>query len=290
VSSTQSGYPGSNAVDGNTGTRWASATTNLAWIYVDLQTNYNITEVDLNWEAAFATSFQIQVSSDTTNWTTIYNTTTGPGGIQNLTLLSGTGRYVRMYGTVRATVYGYSLWEFSVFGTLPAPTNQPPVLAAIADQTVIAGGTLLVTNSASDPDAPPQLLTYSLLNPPTGAVIDTNSGVFTWRPAIAQAPSTQPVAVVVSDNGVPSLSATQSFTVTVIQPVNPVLKLVSITNGQFGFWINGDTGPDYTVMASTDLTSWNPVFTTNSPALPCFWVDTNSLAYPNRYYRAVLGP
>jgi hypothetical protein len=290
VSSTQSGYPGSNAVDGNTGTRWSSASSDPQWIYVDLQATYNITEVDLNWEAAYAKSFQIQVSSDAINWTNIYSTSTGTGGIQNLTGLSGTGRYVRMYGTVRGTIYGYSLYEFAVFGTVPAPTNHPPVLAAIADQTVLAGVTLLVTNSASDPEAPPQSLTYSLLNPPTGAVIDTNSGLFTWRPAMAQAPSTQTVAVVVSDNGVPSMSDTQSFTVTVIQPVNPVLNLVSITDGQFGFWINGDTGPDYTIMASTDLTSWNPVFTTNSPALPCYWVDTNSLAYPNRYYRAVLGP
>ena len=26
----------------------------------------------------------------------------------------GTGRYIRMYGTTRATQYGYSLWEFGV--------------------------------------------------------------------------------------------------------------------------------------------------------------------------------
>ena len=37
--------------------------------------------------------------------------------MQTLTV-TGTGRYVRMYGTARATAYGYSLWEFQVFGTL----------------------------------------------------------------------------------------------------------------------------------------------------------------------------
>ena len=277
-------------MDGNIGTRWASVWTEIPqWIYVDLRATYNITEVKLNWEAAYATSFQIQVSSDATNWTSIYSTTTGPGGVQDLTGLSGTGRYVRMYGTVRATTYGYSLWEFQVYGT-PVPTNQPPVLAAIPNQTILAGRTLLVTNSASDPDTPPQPLTFSLLTPPTNAAINSSSGVFTWRPTIAQSPSTQTVAVVVSDNGVPIMSATQSFTVTVIQPAVPVLNAVSITNGQFGFWINGDTGPDYTILASTNLTSWNPVFTGNSPAVPYFWVDTNSLAGPMRFYRAVLGP
>ncbi len=50
------------------------------------------------------------------NWTTIYSTTTGTGGTQTLSV-SGTGRYLRMYGTVRGTGYGYSLWEFQVFGT-----------------------------------------------------------------------------------------------------------------------------------------------------------------------------
>jgi hypothetical protein len=169
-------------------------------------------------------------------------------------------------------------------------TNHPPVLAAIATQSILAGRTLLVTNSASDPDAPPQLLTYSLLSAPAGSSINTNNGVFNWRPAIAQSPSTQAVAVVVSDNGAPVLTATQSFTVTVIKPALPTLNAASITNGKFGFWMNGDTGPDYTIQVSTNLTSWNPVFTSNSPALPYFWVDTNPVSYPFLFYRVLLGP
>lgn len=48
-------------------------------------------------------------------WTTIYSTTTGAGGTETLTV-NGSGRYVRMVGTARATGYGYSLWEFLVFG------------------------------------------------------------------------------------------------------------------------------------------------------------------------------
>ena len=284
------GFPGSNAVDGNTGTRWSSAFSDPQWIYVDLQGTYNITEVKLNWEPAYAKSYQIQVSSNAVDWTTIYSTTAGAGGIADLGGLSGTGRYVRMYGTVRATTYGYSLWEFEIYGTVPAPINHAPVLAAIADQTILAGRTLLVTNSATDADAPPQLLAYSLSSLPAGASIDTNSGLFTWRPAIAQSPSTQTVAVVVSDNGSPILTATQSFKVTVTRPVTPALNAVSLSNGRFGFWINGDTGPDYTILASTDLASWIPVFTTNSPPLPCFWADPNSAAYPLRFYRTVLGP
>ena len=282
-------YPGSYAVDGNLSTRWASAWSDPQWIYVDLGGTYNIYEVWLDWEAAYATSFQIQVSSDAVNWTNIYSTTSGAGGIQDLTGLSGAGRYVRMYGSARGTTYGYSLWEFQVYGT-PASANQPPVLAPISNQSILAGRTLLVTNSAADPDVPPPILRFSLLTAPTNATIDTNSGLFSWRPTIAQSPSTQTVAVVVSDNGTPSLSATQSFTTTVIRPSAPVLTAGPLTNGNFGFWINGDSGPDYTILASSNLTSWAPLFTSNSPVLPYFWVETNSAAGPIRFYRTILGP
>jgi len=167
--------------------------------------------------------------------------------------------------------------------------NQSPVLASILNQTIPAGRVLIVTNSASDADVPTQALTFNLLNGPTGAVIDTNTGLLTWRPTIAQSPSTQSVAVVVSDNGMPSMSATQSFLVTVTRPAVPTL-VPAATNGSLGFWITGDTGPDYTIESSTNLTSWSFVSTTNSPALPWYWVDTNAHDSPLRFYRAVLGP
>ena len=148
----------------------------------------------------------------------------------------------------------------------------------------------MVTNSASDADVPPQTLAYSLPSAPAGASINTNSGVLTWRPTIAQSPSTQTVAVVVSDSGMPILSATQSFTVTVTRPVSPTINAAPITGGQFGFWINGDTGPDYTILMSTNLVSWSSLATSDSPALPYFWVDTNSAIFPYCFYRVLLGP
>jgi hypothetical protein len=115
-SSVQAGYPASNAVDGNLSTRWSSAFSDPQWLQVDLGATHTISKVVLNWESAYATAFQIQTSPDGTNWTTIYSTTTGTGGTQTLTV-TGSGRYVRMYGTTRATGYGYSLWEFQVYGS-----------------------------------------------------------------------------------------------------------------------------------------------------------------------------
>src|SRR5690606_1423473 len=75
---------------------------------------------------AYGSSYQIQVSPNASTWTTIYNTTTGNGGIDDLTGLSGTGRYVRMYGTQRGTQWGYSLWEFEVFGTESSGSGPIP--------------------------------------------------------------------------------------------------------------------------------------------------------------------
>ena len=109
-------FPASNATDGNLGTRWSSAFSDPQWIQVDLGQSYNISHVTLTWEAAYARSYQIQTSPNGTTWTNIFSTTTGDGGTDDLAV-TGTGRYIRMNGTARATPYGYSLFEFAVQGT-----------------------------------------------------------------------------------------------------------------------------------------------------------------------------
>ena len=110
------GTPAASAFDGNAGTRWSSAFSDPQWVQVDLGATHALCKVNLQWETAYATAFQVQTSNDGTTWTPVYSTTTGTGGTQSLSV-SGSGRYVRMYGTARATQYGYSLWEFQVFGS-----------------------------------------------------------------------------------------------------------------------------------------------------------------------------
>jgi len=126
ASSTENaGFPASNAVDGNTGTRWSSAFSDPQWLEVDLGSSQSICQVTLNWETAYGKAFQIQTSANNSTWTTIYSTTAGTGGTQTLPV-TGTGRYIRMYGTARATPYGYSLWEFQVYaGTSASPSPSP---------------------------------------------------------------------------------------------------------------------------------------------------------------------
>ncbi|MDX3134101.1 discoidin domain-containing protein [Streptomyces europaeiscabiei] len=108
--------PASAAVDGNTGTRWSSAFGDPQWLSVDLGATATISQVVLRWESAYGRAFQIQTSDNGTSWTTIHSTTTSTGGVQTLDV-DGNGRYVRVHGTRRGTAYGYSLWEFQVYGS-----------------------------------------------------------------------------------------------------------------------------------------------------------------------------
>jgi beta-glucosidase len=140
-------FPTSSAVDGNTGTRWSSAFSDPQWLEVDLGSSQAICQVTLTWETAYATAFQIQVSPDGSTWTSIYSTTTGTGGTQTLPV-SGTGRYIRMYGTARATQYGYSLWEFGVYGTGSGSTTCGTADAAL-NQPATASSTENVSFPAS---------------------------------------------------------------------------------------------------------------------------------------------
>jgi hexosaminidase len=115
VSSTETAdFPGPAAVDGDPATRWSSLYSDPSWIQVDLGAAVPVKRVVLRWETAYGKAYQIQTSNDRTTWTTIYTTTSGDGGVDDLTV-NGNGRYLRMYGTQRGTGWGYSLWELEVY-------------------------------------------------------------------------------------------------------------------------------------------------------------------------------
>lgn len=130
----------SKAVDGNTTTRWSSQFSDSQWIQVDLGASATLSSVVLRWEAAYGKSFQVQTSTNGTSWTNAATITNGTGGNQTINV-SGTARFVKLNLTARATGYGYSLWEFQVFGeggsTTPTYSPKPlPPAPAGADTTV----------------------------------------------------------------------------------------------------------------------------------------------------------
>src|SRR6185295_11106606 len=114
-------YAATYATDGNLNTRWSSQFSDPQSIYVDLGARYDLCRIVLHWEAALGKDFKIQVSDDASVWTditSIINNVT----FDNYIPVKATGRYVRMAGTQRGTIYGYSLWEFEVYGK-PAAVN-----------------------------------------------------------------------------------------------------------------------------------------------------------------------
>ncbi|MGW2043146.1 discoidin domain-containing protein [Streptomyces virginiae] len=125
ASSTEgAGTPASAAVDGDNGTRWSSQFADPQWIQVDLGAPAQLSQVVLRWETAHARAYRIELSTDGSNWTTAHSTTAGTGGVQTLDI-TGTARHVRVYGTERATAWGYSLWEFQVYGTTGTGPTLP---------------------------------------------------------------------------------------------------------------------------------------------------------------------
>lgn len=108
--------------------------------------------------------------------------------------------------------------------------NNPPVLAGIPNRNIGEGTLMTATSSATDPDTPPQMLTYSLdPTPPTGASINPTNGTVTWTPTEAQGPGTYFITVRVTDNGEPPQSDITTFTV-IVNEVNTAPVLAPIPN------------------------------------------------------------
>ncbi len=149
-----------------------------------------------------------------------------------------------------------------VFMNVPTPRtnniyNTPPVLAAINNVILTLGQTVAFTANATDADVPAQTLAFSLgAGAPVGASI-TTGGQFTWTPT--NAPRTNSINVIVTDNGTPPASATRAFTVT----VNPLPQLTGagVNAGQFVLSWSTSVGQNYQVEYKNNLTApvWTPL-------------------------------
>ncbi|SCF21103.1 discoidin domain-containing protein [Micromonospora mirobrigensis] len=191
-SSENAGTAAGYATDGNPGTRWSSAFGDPQWLQVDLGATATVSQVTLSWEAAYARAYQIQTSTDGASWTTVYATTTGDGGTDDLTV-TGTGRYVRVYGTARATAYGYSLWEFQVYGTTGTGTGCGATNAAQGRPATASSVENAGTPAAAAVDGNPGTRWSSAASDPQWLRVDLGGSqsicrvTLTWEAAYARA-------------------------------------------------------------------------------------------------------
>ena len=113
-------------VDHDLNTRWASQFNNDEWIYYDFGEEYSFNSISIVWEAAHADSYSIQTSNNAETWTTVKTIVNSQGGSENLSLTTGTkGRFLRVRGISRSTVYGYSIYETTFFGELATQDDEP---------------------------------------------------------------------------------------------------------------------------------------------------------------------
>ena len=139
----------------------------------------------------------------------------GPGNYFLTVRVADTGNFPPLSNTVTFTL-------------VVSEVNTPPTLTVPPDQTVAPFHTLVLTNAASDADLPAQPLVFSLVSGPTGAVVNTNTGVFSWTPSLTQSPSTNIIVIGVSDG---FATITSNFTVRVFDTENP--QIVCPTNLAF---------------------------------------------------------
>ena len=219
------------AVDGNQMTRWASAAgVDPSWIAVDLGAATTVNQVLLRWEAAYGSAYQIQGSLDGATWTNLYKQRNGVGGAENITFAPVSARYLRMYGITRGTQYGYSLYEFEVYGppasalsiTTP-PTNQSATIGGTATFSVVASGT-----------AP---FTYQWLR--NGVVLAGANGSSYTTPILTAADSGAQFTVTVGNAAGTATVTSVPATLTVSSyAVYPGFLGVDLVNNTHGQWTN----------------------------------------------------
>ncbi len=123
-----------NAVDTDINTRWSSAFADPQAITLDYGTSKTFSRVLLTWQNSYAVDYRVEASVNGLSWTNLITVVNSDGGVDDLTGLSGQGRYLRITGTRRSGTFGYSLWEMEAFGpatTLAAKAAQPQDAATI---------------------------------------------------------------------------------------------------------------------------------------------------------------
>jgi len=155
------------------------------------------------------------------------------------------------------------------FSVVVNEVNSPPVLSSIGDKTVATGQLLSFSNVVNDPDLPAQALSFSLgAGAPAGANVDAASGVFTWTPSSGQSPSTNSLSIRVADDGTPSLSATQTFTVFVVAAIR-ITDIHPLSASQMSITWETEVGKSYQLEYRDNWNStpgWQPLSGTQATA------------------------
>ena len=285
------------AVDGDPATAWNSAAADPQSLSVDLGATTNIGRVRLTWDVHYARSYQIRVSNDNANWTTLYNTTNGGGNIEDLAV-SGSGRYVQLYATQSNGGAGCSLKEIEVFSgsgnsgggntnttgtvwvedSLPAgatpgadndswnwvSSNPTPFSGALANQSTLAAGLhqhyFYGASATLAVHAGDTLSTYVYLdpaNPPSEIMLQWNDGTWEHRAFWGANPITYGTAGTNSRRQMGALPPAGQW-VQLLVPASQVGLEGSVLNGMAFTLYDGRATWDRAGIAGTAVTNGPP--------------------------------
>lgn len=181
ASSVQGDNNASMAVDGLTAAadgRYESQQEDNQWFMVDLDGLYMVNKVRLFWEGAFAKVYTIQTSIDGENWSDAFTEENGQGGNVENTFTDTPARYIRLALTKRATPYGFSFYEFEVYGSSRielADSGEEPEISFF--NVVTGNGDVTLSAAATHPQGFVNLQFDVLFD--TGRVVTTRSAAGT---------------------------------------------------------------------------------------------------------------
>jgi hypothetical protein len=191
-------FSAANAIDSRLDTRWSSDPTQSApqWLRLDFGQRKLVSSLSINWQTAFSPNYDIQASDNAVNWAVIRQVTNDKPGVQTVSGLDVTTRYVRIFARTLSGYGNVSIIELTAFGddnaacvgiasTCGQTTRLQPVLAQATSQqfsytpasAAVDGVYSTRWSSAASDD---QALALDL-----GAVARIDSVRITWETAFA---------------------------------------------------------------------------------------------------------
>lgn len=165
--------------------------------------------------------------------------------------------------------------------------NTAPVFATVSDRSVHAGSTVLINLSATEID-PDQILSFSLdLGAPANASVNSTNGVFTWPTTVADDGSTNLITAHVTDDGIPPLDHTTSFTITVVSA--PGIQSAEVAGGMFTLTWSAIPGKTYRVQykETFDAADWTDLLP-DVTAIGATASQSDPLGPDQRFYRILV--
>ncbi len=201
-------FSAAKAVDGDGLTRWSSSYADNQWWQVDLGSAQSVSSVSVVWEAAYASSYKIQVSTNGTAFTDVATVAGTGAGVKLTSFTAVSARYVRVLGVSRATPYGLSFFTVQVFG--PSGGGAVPVnsVLPVVSGSVVQGQTL--SASTGTWSNAPTSYAYQWRRCDSGGAncVNVGSGLASYVLAAADVGSTVRVVVTASNGSGPGAPAT----------------------------------------------------------------------------------